>query len=258
MPLSDAQIRKQAVQDFKDKLILERKLRKDLARFDRSIVRQFRKDVLQTGMSDASQFQGELKVLLNKHYKAVSSKFEGRTLNRLSKNFVLSTAEKESLERAMTNFIDRRSLKQANIILDNTQKNMHSAVRIALEESVDQVNVALNASSILSRTLKSRETRIASLETQAVAEGRKIAEADIFSGKDPLTLQIAVKFLTKEWVTMGDERVRPAHVSADAQLQKADDFFVVMGENLRFPGDTDFGASVGNVINCRCNAIYSV
>lgn len=258
MSLTENEIRKQVVEDFRDKIVLEKKLRKRLRRFDSSIVNQFKSDMLIGSGSNATIFQKELQEILNEHYQIVSRKFSGRTLDRLFKeNVTLSIVEKESLENAIKLFIERRSINQAKIILDNTQKNMRLAAQAAISETVDQIDRAVNASALLSRKLRSRETGIITLETQAMAEARKIAEADIFSNKEPLTLQIPKKKVEKEWVTMGDETVRSAHVSADSQLQRVEDFFIVMGQQLRFPGDTSFGATVANVINCRCNAVYN-
>ncbi len=63
----------------------------------------------------------------------------------------------------------------------------------------------------------------------------------------------------KIWVTMGDDLVRTFpfdHDSANGQEQFIDDPFVVSGELLQFPGDWSLGASLGNLINCRCSALY--
>jgi len=58
----------------------------------------------------------------------------------------------------------------------------------------------------------------------------------------------------KQWVTAGDELVRPGHVDADGQVVDLDDLFLVDGELLDVPGDHTHGASGGNTINCRCTA----
>lgn len=58
----------------------------------------------------------------------------------------------------------------------------------------------------------------------------------------------------KTWVSVGDERVRPAHAEADGQTVALDAPFIVDGEELQTPGDPD--GSDGNIINCRCSAAY--
>jgi len=64
------------------------------------------------------------------------------------------------------------------------------------------------------------------------------------------------------WLTAEDSRVRHPHgssrwdhQSADGQIVKIGEPFVVSGELLLFPGDRSMGASIGNVINCRCTVI---
>lgn len=258
MPLSDSEIRRQVIPDFRDKIILERALRRKIKIFDKRIVTRFQADLLSGETTRGDAFQDELESLLRDFYGSVSSKFKGRTLRRLSGGrSPLSSKEKERLERAVTLFARRRAVDQSRIVLETTHRNMHSAVQLAASETVDQVETAINAAAILSRKLKSRETGIVSLETQAMAEATKLAEADMIAKKEPLTLQTPQEPLTKEWVTQGDERVRPAHVSADSQLQRTQDLYVVMGQQLMFPGDTRFGATAANVINCRCDSVYS-
>ena len=61
-----------------------------------------------------------------------------------------------------------------------------------------------------------------------------------------------------EWLTAGDERVRDeefSHVAADGEKVGIDDYFQATGEALLYPGD--FGGSPGNIINCRCIALYN-
>lgn len=60
--------------------------------------------------------------------------------------------------------------------------------------------------------------------------------------------------LVKEWVSMQDDRVRPAHASADGQLRDLEAPYSVGGEDLRYPRDP--AGSIGNTANCRCQEIY--
>lgn len=54
----------------------------------------------------------------------------------------------------------------------------------------------------------------------------------------------------KEWLAVDDEHTRDAHREADGQVVGLEEFFLVDGELLEFPGAP--GASAGNAINCRC------
>ena len=60
--------------------------------------------------------------------------------------------------------------------------------------------------------------------------------------------------MQKEWVSREDARVRLPHALANGQVREIDDFFVVGGENLLYPGDPR--ASARNNVNCRCTVIY--
>jgi len=57
----------------------------------------------------------------------------------------------------------------------------------------------------------------------------------------------------KEWTATQDERTRPDHLDADAQVVAINDAFTVGGQQLEYPGDPRGDA--GNVINCRCTIL---
>ena len=63
------------------------------------------------------------------------------------------------------------------------------------------------------------------------------------------------QILKKQWNTAGDEKVRISHVMAEGQRVNVDDPFIVKGEKLLYPGDSSFGASLDNIIECRCNSV---
>lgn len=60
--------------------------------------------------------------------------------------------------------------------------------------------------------------------------------------------------LAKQWNTVGDERVRPTHASADGQRVNMEGLYRVGGALLRFPGDPN--GPIGETINCRCFETY--
>lgn len=68
--------------------------------------------------------------------------------------------------------------------------------------------------------------------------------------------------LEKEWLSGNDFRVRTPprdefdHVHANGQRRALDDPFEVSGELMQHPGDRSLGASPGNLIQCRCVALY--
>lgn len=60
----------------------------------------------------------------------------------------------------------------------------------------------------------------------------------------------------KQWLTMLDEKVRPTHLDVDSRTVDIDDFFIVGFSIMRFPHDTEYGASAEEIINCRCSVRY--
>jgi SPP1 gp7 family putative phage head morphogenesis protein len=59
--------------------------------------------------------------------------------------------------------------------------------------------------------------------------------------------------LTREWVSVSDERSRDEHAEADGQPRGMDEPFDVGGEEVDYPGD----GSPENSINCRCTLVYN-
>ncbi len=57
----------------------------------------------------------------------------------------------------------------------------------------------------------------------------------------------------KQWLTSGNDNVRPAHADANGQTVPISEAYQVGGEALMHPGDPDGSAS--NVINCHCVSI---
>lgn len=61
----------------------------------------------------------------------------------------------------------------------------------------------------------------------------------------------------KKWMAAQQERTRDGHRGADGQVVEIDEPFLVANksgqlEPLLFPGDSSYGASASNIINCRC------
>lgn len=61
----------------------------------------------------------------------------------------------------------------------------------------------------------------------------------------------------KQWLTMGDGKVRTSHKFVNGQIvQITQPFIVGSGAQLMYPGDSSFGAGAADVVNCRCYAAY--
>lgn len=56
----------------------------------------------------------------------------------------------------------------------------------------------------------------------------------------------------KQWCSVKDGKTRKSHIAADGQLRKLDEPFTVGGCKMMFPQDDSLGASLSEIINCRC------
>lgn len=60
----------------------------------------------------------------------------------------------------------------------------------------------------------------------------------------------------KQWLTMEDEKVRMSHAEINGQIIGINDLFVVGDSVMRFPHDTEYGATPQEIIGCRCTVRY--
>jgi uncharacterized protein with gpF-like domain len=56
----------------------------------------------------------------------------------------------------------------------------------------------------------------------------------------------------KEWNSARDKRVRDSHARANGQIRGIDEPFIVGGYRMMHPHDLSLGASIAEIVNCRC------
>lgn len=61
----------------------------------------------------------------------------------------------------------------------------------------------------------------------------------------------------KEWLAITDEKTRHSHFKVNHTKIKIDETFMVGNSIMRFPHDTEYGASPEEIINCRCSIRYT-
>jgi hypothetical protein len=94
---------------------------------------------------------------------------------------------------------------------------------------------------------------------KAKKRSRKIAYSEVHESTNYGTMEAATSLyraVDKVWVATPDNRVRDAHIAAQGQRRQLDQFFLVGGDRLNFPGDSSLGASLSNTLNCRCIVTY--
>lgn len=166
------------------------------------------------------------------------------------------------IEDAIDDFILDRAPKQADIILKTTFDVYDDEVkkaRMAIWDNEGDVNKESTLNEIGRQGRDANEGRsgtIAQTEIGTASEEGAEVEDEILQGTIAISMDHILKSI-KTWFTRGDSVVRPAHAHANGQERERKQPFEVGGELLRYPKDMSLGASLGNIINCRCKALRS-
>lgn len=245
----------------------EKTVRSELRKTFNLILRDYRVLVSQgfipTGRS-AYRYQGAIESILYNHYSRVQRKFK----NMVGPDLKQDDQDKEELlALLLLEWKDFESLNAAKAISNTTSDNMVSAYNRAMrdtqEEDLSAAGLAALATLYLRRRLYAREEGISILETQKAAESTKLMEGLVEVGTEGSIIRSALRNgsveatpLLKTWRTMRDNKVRTPHKLAESQTVPALMPFIVKGQNLMYPGDMSLGATIDNVINCRCTVTY--
>lgn len=231
---------------------LESSLAEDLERYRRTLVRAFvRQYAAGDGILNANDDNESLSKTLLTHYRRVGDEFDDEIADQLPADVAITSDERSELAALLAAWYVIRADDQSKIISDTTNTNITQSLVVAMESAptLDNRTVAVTAGANLNRLIASRIGGIAATETQASAEFGREQEAQVLTnGLGP----------SKQWFTMGDDRVRFDHVGADGQIVPANETFLVGGERLNHPGDMSNGATIGNVAGCRCTVAYDV
>mgnify|MGYP001561987886 CR=1 FL=1 len=257
-----------AADDLRKKLALEKQLVPKLNAYHADILRNFTNLYARVGIiPPMMQFDAALASILTVHYAAAQSAFTGSISDDMPHGAEITAAEKAEIAAALVAYFRREAARRAEDINGTTADNLRRSVELAVAtQEVDKpplsrIEIAFFAAGIAHRVLSNRSSSIAVTETQLGAEATKATEAEVLFGMNPSVAggdNIREDSQpTKTWESVGDDHVRDAHLEADGQEVPISEPFIVAGESLMFPGDTNLGASAGNVINCRCGISYN-
>lgn len=278
--------------DLNLKLRLEKQLRIKINAFHERQVKKMIRTVRDTGdVPNFSADEQELERILFQHYENVGVVF----INQIN-SLVLTELEKELTpvdEKAIPGYIvemkARKKLPKVPVVVDKhfkvkaaniagkitktTQKEAKRVLAAAKKTfekgakvGVVPVDLASTSGKMFRTTLNGRASGIVRMNTNGPAEAVKLTQVQVLRGEEPsLGGAGGTKSKgTKRWSNMADSLVRgPStfsefnHQTAN-QTVKIDEAFIVSGEQLRFPGDDSMGASLGNIINCRCAVSYNI
>lgn len=277
--MSTTERNKRAKRNLTLKLALEKTFSRELV----SYFNEIRKDVVSfytaTGLLiNADIYQSKTEMLLERHYKRVMRNFidEGKYSYRKSleaKGIEYKQEQKEEDEKIKATsvlialaFVETVIQRRALQLIETTSDNIKDAAKRASEKANEfGTKVSDEFDNGLNRAFKGRQPMIALTETQFMAERAKNIEAAVISRNgdvDPNSINDGVVAgnpdVKKEWAAILDDRTRGGHAMADGQTQNMNDPYIVNGEYLMYPSDTSMGASLGNIINCRCSSLYGV
>jgi len=254
--------------DLNNKLKLEAKLRPKIKAYNEKILLEFKRQYKFDGnILNVSRFNDDLNAILADHYKETSEIFDDNIGPGLPADVKPTEEDRRDIEAALAAYFLLQSKERSSGINNTTQGDLDRSIVEASQDELAQgligrefvIVVATLAAVFAGRKINGRTESIIQTETQFAAETAKGTEAEILSGREPSIVapSRAKKAIKKTWDTVGDSKVREAHLVADGQEQLISDPFIVGGEKLRWPGDTSLGASLGNIINCRCGASYN-
>jgi len=270
-----ATINEQARAEEQRKIKLENRVTPVIRGLFNQMAKDFENLYIATGsIFDFNIYTDDWSGALKQQYNRVGKEFlTNIRKSDLIRDFIIKQDEDATVEQiatigaAYTIFAADRAGTQTTFIINTSNLDAIEAVNNARNDLREEdlfneptrEDVAKEASKNLRKKFRSRVGTIANMETQAPAESAKWIEAAVLSGFPVLPFQQvedAPITTTKEWAAVGDERVRPAHIAADGQTVRIEQVFTVDNESLRFPGDTSLGASIGNVVNCRCAQVF--
>ena len=254
---------KEARKEHALKLGFERKLYKKVQPVFRNYSKEFHRTIAEGGgLASTDILQQNMKDTLSTHYDNVSSTFSKRIVNNIGKpdnhGEILN-----SINSANSIHNELRSVDSSAIIAQTTAQDANQAIHIVKQqalakgEAISNRTLANRAKLMLDQKISGRLNTISATETQNPAENAKQTEIDYLNHHDAEIddEKITERKQQKEWVAILDNVTRIGHAEADGQVVPIDEPYEVEGEQLMYPGDMSLGASIDNVINCRCSSV---
>lgn len=249
----------------------EKRLTPKLNRLFRSIVFEFGRSIENNGAIPGLPSE-PLRTILFQHTHQVGRLFSKQIRSKLPRNLRATPQENQTIDIQLGILWNKRADSQVELINGTTQRQMAKAwertqkvVREMAESDPPQLmsmrETSIMAMNFLKKSMFHRAQDIAVTETQYSAEASKFIETGVLVRDEATSMKVLFgSDVRKRWDSMGDSKVRTFstssfdHLFADGQLQSRADAFSVSGEFLMFPGDTSLGASLGNIVNCRCSS----
>lgn len=268
------------------KLKLEKKFKPKLKKFFRQVGQDTKIVWTATGtIPNLNSFAPKLMTILNDHYRDVAKQFAGVAQESLKSSITVTDIKQEEVpgmsdsadtspallallaipvldiindvRNEVITFINEHSVRQTSHILRTTQQELQSiSARVITDASAQgevltQAEIGDQIAKDFAKSSNGRINTIAMTETQTPSETVKLIEATLLA-------ILIVGTVVKRWNAVIDSVTRSAHLRANGQIVPHNVPFLVGGERLPSPGSSALGASLPNIINCRCVATFTV
>ena len=246
------------------KLALEREIMVPLYRALSAYIMAWARSDGAVTVFERAGHQRNLEDLLERHYARVALAMRGRKAPKGARieDAALSLDHAQSL-RARVQAQARRYLDSTDAELRTLHTQSQGEVKASSSGrgggfTVLQQGTFKTTAEQAHAKARRRARNAANVETQETAEEARF---------EWVKQNKANARIVKIWHNMGDTRVRgnPAgryrnsrfdHWTVEGQERFVDQPFDISGEQLMHPGDTSKGATLGNVVNCRCSAQF--
>jgi hypothetical protein len=245
------------------KIKLENRFKPELRRFFKQVGKNASAQWLASGrVRNLDSFELELIAMLRGHYRRVEKAFSKEARKETKAiNFFLETKQEENIDNEIVDYINQHSIKQSQFILETTRRDLDAVVATTVAAAAFEVARPTNAEIAKEIRVEFDERSVGRVDTIAMTETQTPAEEIKFiegMAVAEILRQTTGQTMVKTWNTILDERTRPSHVAADRQEVNIRQPFIVQGERLPVPGSTALGASLSNIINCRCSSINTI
>lgn len=248
------------------KLALEKSLFPKVRAALRGVVSAFQRSYAQTSTPPPTEPHAEkLSGIFRRHYLAVGRVFRNTVANGVRVG--LAPGQDVIRDIAYRQWVDQQAPIQALRVVRTSLRYMAvsvpkaAALLAADGEAVTPQSLSLRVARLAYFNANQRAPGISTYETQASAEMIRYMEAQVVAGLAPRGTAHNPgdqRKVHKTWQSQEDEAVRMWHVEANGQTQLVGVPFIVGGQRLMVPGDLSLGATIANVIRCRCSAIYGI
>jgi len=147
-------------------------------------------------------------------------------------------------KRRITNYLERQSLTASKSVTDTTVDDVRRQLSEGVKNNESIPEIQNRIEKYFDESAKFRAEAIARTE---------IGNAAGFGQQEAYMQSEVVE--KKEWVATLDDRVRDDHADADGQIVSKNQPFDVGGDDMMFPRDGSRGASVDQIVNCRCTTV---